>query len=173
MTGKHAHAITYRLLANMIHSIYLSFSTMLISKYHGIPILSVSLYGHSNFLSLPFLLSARFKMQSCPAKYNNPSLYLPCPTLYFCYFSMSAVDFKEFLLDVLLDLTARAIFPVLLHPLSFFPFLSISLFHRCDRHSSLPYIIVFSILPSNQLSNLAKAGQARKCEIVKLQTNPF
>ncbi len=122
MTGKHAHAITYRLLADMIHSIYLSISTMLISKYHGIPILSVSLYGHSTFLSLPLLLSARFKMQSCPAKYNNPSLYLPCPLYTFAIFQCQLWTFEEFLLDVLLDLTARAIFPVLLHPLSFFPF---------------------------------------------------
>ncbi len=158
MTGKHAHAITYRLLANMIHSIYLSISTMLISKYHGIPILSVSLYGHSTFLSLSLLLSARFKMQSCPAKYNNPSLYLPCPTLYFCYFSMSAVDFWRIFIGCPAGLNSKSHFSCLA-PSTLF--LSISLFHWCDSHSSLPYIagFFFSFDPPTNSPTLLKQGK--------------
>jgi len=157
MTGKHAHAITYRLLADMIHSIYLSISTMLISKYHGIPILSVSLYGHSTFLSLPLLLSARFKMQSCPAKYNNPSLYLPCPTLYFCYFSMSAVDFWRIFIGCPAGLNSKSHFSCLAPStlfLSFHFFTGVTAIVHC-----LILQVFFSFDPPTNSPTLLKQGK--------------
>ncbi len=156
MTGKHAHAITYRLLADMIHSIYLSISTMLISKYHGIPILSVSLYGHSIFF---LFLSYCQLVSKCSLVLPNiitPIFIYPAPLYTFAIFQCQLWTFEEFLLDVLLDLTARAIFPVLLHPLSFFPF------HFFTGVTGIVHCLIlqffFSIWPSNQLSNLAKAG---------------
>lgn len=55
----------------------------------------------------------------------TPLFIYPAPLYTFAIFQCQLWTFEEFLLDVLLDLTARAIFPVLLPPLSLF--LSISL----------------------------------------------
>ncbi len=94
----------------------------------------------------------------------TPLFIYPAPLYTFAIFQCQLWTFEEFLLDVLLDLTARAIFPVLLHPLSFFPF------HFFTGVTAIVNCLIlqgfFFIWPSNQLSNLAKAGQARKCEIV-------
>lgn len=104
-------------------------------KFHLIPSLCNNTTSVLYFLSLPWHIS-----KCSPALSNiiTPLFIYPAPLYTFAIFQCQLWTFEEFLLEVLLDLTARAIFPVLLPPLS----LSVSLhFHRCDSHSSLDVIV--------------------------------
>lgn len=86
-------------------------------------------YLFHNMATVLFFLSLSYcqLVSKCSPVLPNiitPLFIYPAPLYTFAIFQCQLWTFEEFLLDVLLDLTARAIFPVLLPPLSLF--LSIS-----------------------------------------------
>lgn len=83
--------------------------------YHMIPSLFYNTTSVLHNLSLPQLIS---KCSPVLSNTITPLFIYPAPLYTFAIFQCQLWTFEEFLLDVLLDLTARAIFPVLLPPLS-------------------------------------------------------